>query len=515
MQGGDCNPSDRRPASACPPQGVFTRIRKEDAKDSARRAREIRQTARRNAGTSADENATILYGKLWNGWPQPPSAATLSFEERIGVVRCYLGSWDHVIYLSEGKQEALVANLPDELYTASFETISTLFRQGEALGMSDPHEVAAHIIATFMSQKALADVDSWPHDLNESLGRRQAARDLTRGPPAPIGGELPVAFSVVIRTKAKARSRRTCEGPGGGAPCLESGGRGAHPTFALVLYAGAPADRDSFVITERQAYARGERDGLLATHCVKCGRRAAALAGGVVCIPLRTDMCVGTGGAACPGARRAKYVVVATEGATGAALGARVRTIRATPGLHRTHCARCGDAEARTRGSSVCVCLAGPFCEGPSAGSPCPGNRWLGSEARFGLADAGGSGDGAVICDAFFAARRGGLERFCAGCAADRATDKQFVTEMRARSGCRTTTRSGLLSAPGRCPCPNPQVKFPRSSRKQERSSRRVGNRCWTRKSRSSRSAPPPSPPTTRPGWRRHRADNAAADNAA
>ena len=226
MQGGDCNLSDRRPPSARPPQRVFTGTRKEDAKGSARRAREIRQTARRNAGTSADENATILYHKLWNGWPQPPSAATLSFEERIRVVRCYLGSWDHVFKLSKGKQEELVANLPDELYTASFETIRTLFRRGEALGMSDPNEVAAHIIGMFMSQKALADVDSWPHDLDESLGRRQEARDLTRGPPAPIGGELPNFFSGEIRTKAG--RRRTCEGPGDfRASDAELGGSGA------------------------------------------------------------------------------------------------------------------------------------------------------------------------------------------------------------------------------------------------------------------------------------------------
>ena len=348
MQGGDCNLSDRRPASARPPQRVFTGTRKEDAKGSARRAREIRQTARRNAGTSADENATILYHKLWNGWPQPPSAATLSFEERIGVVRCYLGSWDHVFKLSKGRKEELVANLPDELYTASFETIRTFFRRGEALGMSDPHEVAAHIIATFMSQKALADVHSWPHDLDESLGRRQEARDLTRGPPASIGGELPVAFSVKICT-----------------------GRGMY-----------------------------------------------------------TDICVGTGGAACPRASRPTCAVVATEGATGAALGVRIRTIRATWKLCRTYCAKCGDTEARARGSFMCVRVDGHFCEGPSAGSPCPSNGGLGYMASFDLADASGSGDGDDICDAFFAARRGGRVRFCAGCAAKRATGKQFVTQM-------------------------------------------------------------------------------------
>ena len=192
-------------------------------------------------------------------------------------------------------------------------------------------------------------------------------------------------------------------------------------------YAGAPADLDSFKRAARQAYARGERDGLVATHCEECGRRAAALAGGVVCIPLRTDTCVGTGGASCPRTSNASFVVVATEGATGAALGARVRTIRATPGQHRTHCARCGDAEARTRGSFVCVRAHANFCQGPSAGSPCPGNGFLGVHAHFDLADAGGSGDGDDICDAFFAARRGGRVRFCAGCAADRATDKKFV----------------------------------------------------------------------------------------
>ncbi len=218
-----------------------------------------------------------------------------------------------------------------------------------------------------------------------------------------------------------------CEGPGGGAPCLENGGLGARPHSALVPYAGAPAGLDSFKRAARQAYARGERDGLVTTHCEECGRRAAALAGDVACILLQTNICVGTGGAACPGTRHAKCVVVATAGATGAALGARVRTIRPTPGLHRTHCVRCGDAEARKRGSFVCVCLDVSYCDGPSAGSPCPGNGWLGYQATFDLAEAGGSGDGDDIYDAFFAARRGGRVRFCKGCAADRATDKKFV----------------------------------------------------------------------------------------
>jgi len=218
-----------------------------------------------------------------------------------------------------------------------------------------------------------------------------------------------------------------CEGPGGGAPCLKNGGCGARPHSALVPYAGAPADLDSFKRAARQAHARGDRDDLVATHCEECGRRAAALAGGVVCIPLRTDTCVGTGGASCPRTSNASFVVVATEGATGAALGARVRTIRATPGLHRTHCARCGAAEARTRGSFVCVRLTGRFCQGPSADSPCPGKGGLGYMASFDLADAGGSGDGAEICDAFFAARRGGRRRFCKGCAIKAATAKKFV----------------------------------------------------------------------------------------
>ena len=234
-----------------------------------------------------------------------------------------------------------MANLPDELYTASFETIRTL--QEKRWGC--PTSRSSYHCDVYVA-KGTGPTCRW----HITAGARKLE---TRGPPAPIGGERP--FSAVICTRKRESARAT--------QCLKNGGRGASDFRAAP--AGAPAGLDPGRAA-RQAHARGERDLRDALRGLSGGG-----AGGRRII-LRTDMCVGTAGAACPGTRRA----TCSSSASGDA-GARVR--RATPGL------RHGDSAER-----LVVVVGAGAATATAPPSARPARRPL--RATYDLADAGGSG---------------------------------------------------------------------------------------------------------------------------